>query len=310
MKKFAILNYQFAPMLEEVEQLELGFPEWDSVDPQVSFENKQQIFGRIFDDDYSGVRPVNIKGYRRNYQHDHLMMPTDDIIVLRISNKRNTRIYNADFTSRNCEDYPYCLVVFDNRTGVQRMLIEMKTAAFADPNTLIKAMQQTLNKILQHYKLAISLDPIFRVQDFKDTVNQFSEGFSEVIFCLPHKNLDRVMEDMNLSLYGIRDAWKTEMILAFRAPKGGRVPIDLEDEDQMELVKLACGIGGATINMNPTGKNRPYIHCGEGHYVTESMENDIFDGLSKDNPAQSMFEEMSPLNRLKLAMKQIKNHYD
>lgn len=310
MIKFAILNYQFAPMLQKVEQLELDFPEWDKVDPNVSFENKQQIFGQIFDDDFSGVRPVKIEGSRRHYRHDHLMKPTDGIIVLRISNMRTTKIYNADFTSKDYEDYPYCLVVFDNRPGIQRMLLEVKAAAFSDPNTLIRAMQQSLNKILKHYKLEISLDPIFRMQDFKDTVNRFEEGFREVSFCLPHKNLDRVMEEMDLSLYSIRQNWKTQMKLTFTAPKGGRVPIDLEDEGQMELVKLASGIGGATINMIPTGKSRPHIHCGEGHFVIESMENRIFDGLAKDDPNKSMFEEDSPLNQLKLAMKAIKNHYD
>ena len=310
MKKLAILNYQFAPMLEKVTELELDFPDWEKVDPQLSFENRQQIFGKIFEEDYDNVRPIKFELRRRHYPHVHLMRPTDDIVVFRVVNKRTTKITNQDFNKDAYDDYQNCVVVFDNRPGVQRLLVEVKQSAFADPGTLIKLLEESINRILKHYKLEISLDPIFRVQDFVDTVNRFDEGFREVAFHLPHKNLDRVMEEMDLTLHSIRESWKTEMHIVFKAPKGGRVPIDLKDKDQMELVKLASGIGGATINMTPTGKSRQQIHCGEGRYVMESMEESIFSELSSNNPDHSLFEEDSPLNRLKLAMKNIKNHYD
>lgn len=312
MAKFAIYNYQFEPMLERFEQMQLDFPEWEKVDPKVSFENRQQIFGQLFEDDYNQVkgRTLDFELRKRPYRHDHLMKPTDGIIVMRVANKRTTRITKADFSTSDVDDYPNCLVIFDNRPGIQRLLIEQKSSVFTETKTVANIMSQAFNKILAYYKLSVSLDPIFRTKEFENTVNQFTEGFRKIIIHLPHKNLDRVMEEMETSLTDVRADWETAMDISFIAPKGGRVPIDLKNERQMGLVRLGSTIGGATIEMIPTGRNRSSVWCGEGHFVTEGISDTIFKGLTEKNPMESLFEEDSPLNQLKLAMKAIKNHYD
>lgn len=313
MAKFAIYNYQFEPMLEKFEQMELEFPEWEKVDPKVSFENRQQIFGQIFEDDFNKVEGRTLKFKMRNkiLRHDHLMKPTDGIIVMRVANQRITKITKADFTTDVVDDYPNCLVVFDNRDGIQRLLIEQKSSAFAETKTVAKAMKDAFNHVLKHFKLSISLDPIFRAKEFDKMVKQYDHiGFRLVKFVLPHKNLDRVVEGMEQTLSDIRANWQTTMEIAFKAPQGGRVPIDLTNERQMNLVKLASGIGGDTIRMTPNGQYQRQLFCGEDSFITENIESDIFTELAKENPINSLFEEDSPLNRLKIAMKQIKNHYD
>lgn len=312
MAKFAIYNYQFEPMLERFEQLEFDFPDWDKVDAKVSFENRQQIFGQIFDDDYNKVkgRELNFEMRKRPYRHDHLMKPTDGIIVMRVANKRTTKITKADFTTDELDDYPNCKVVFDNRPGIQRLLIEQKSDAFKETSTVANLMQEAFNRILRHYKLRVSLDPIFRTKEFENTVNQFNEGFRKVIIHLPHKNLDRVMEEMEASLTDVREDWQTAMDISFIAPKGGMVPIDLKNKRQMGLVKLASTVGGSSIEMIPTGKSRASVFCGKGSFVTEGISDTLFRELTEKDPREYMFEEESPLNRLKIAMKQIKNHYD
>lgn len=313
MAKFAIYNYQFEPMLEKFEQMQLEFPEWGKVDPKISFENRQKIFGQLFDDDYNQTdgRVLKFKLRNKVYKHNHLMKPMDGIIVMRVANQRTTKITKADFTTDVFEDYPNCLVVFDNRPGIQRLLIEQKSSAFAETKTVAKIMKETFNNLLKHFKLSISLDPIFSAKEFDKMVLQYEHiGFRQIKFVLPHKNLERVVEGMEQTLSDIRANWETTMELVFKAPKGGRVPIDTSNERQMHLVRLASGIGGETIRMTPNGQYQKQLNCGEDSFVTESIDNDIFNELSMTNPRTSLFEEDSPLNRLKIAMKAIKNHYD
>ena len=42
--KFAIYNYNFLRIIEPNKQLQLEFPEWQKVDVEESFENRQQMF--------------------------------------------------------------------------------------------------------------------------------------------------------------------------------------------------------------------------------------------------------------------------
>lgn len=313
MAKFAIYNYQFEPMLEKHEQLTLDFPEWEKVDPNVSFENRQKIFGQIFEDDYNQVQGhvLDFELRKRPYRHDHLMKPTDDIIVLRVANKRTHRITKMDFTIDDVDDYPNCLVIFDNRPGIQRLLIEQKSGVFTETKTVANIMSEALNKVLSHFKLNLKFYPIFRAREFVNLVKQYDHvGFRVVKFMFPHKNLDRVVEGMEITLADIRNNWKTNMEITFKAPKGGRVPIDTKNERQLSLVRLASGIGGETIQVVPNGQYQRQVAVGEGSFVTETIESDIFKELTQKDPIASLFEEDSPLNRLKIAMKQIKNHYD
>lgn len=313
MAKFAIYNYQFEPMLERISQMELDFPEWEKVDPKVSFENRQQIFGQLLEDDYNQVpgHTLEFELRKRPCRHDHLMKPTDDIIVLRVANKRTHRITKMDFTIDDVDDYPNCLVIFDNRPGIQRLLIEQKSGVFTETKTVANIMSEAFNKVLSYFKLTLKFFPIFRASEFVNLVNQHEQdGFRVVKFVFPHKNLDRVVEGMEITLADIRNDWKTTMELTFRAPKGGRVPIDTKNERQMSLVRLASGIGGETIQVIPNGQYQHQVAVGDGSFVTENIENDIFKELTQKDPIESLFEEDSPLNRLKIAMKRIKNHYD
>ena len=45
--KFAIYNYNFLRIIEPNKQLQMEFPDWQVVDVEESFRNRQQVLGDI-----------------------------------------------------------------------------------------------------------------------------------------------------------------------------------------------------------------------------------------------------------------------
>ena len=45
MKQFALYNYQFEPIYEPDQELKIQFPQWQYVNPDESFDKRQEIFG-------------------------------------------------------------------------------------------------------------------------------------------------------------------------------------------------------------------------------------------------------------------------
>ena len=311
MAKFVIYNYRFEPNLKDDLQLQIKFPDYVNINAKESFEKRQEIFGNILLDDCCGKdnnKAIDFTYKRKPYFHEFITQPVDDIFVMRMSNKRTAYLTGRDFVTLAHDNYPYCIVVIDNRPGIQRILIEQKVKAFDSVSTVANIMQTTFNKLLKYWKLTISLDAIYRTSEFKNTVKLWPNGFRKIILHLPHKNLDRVMDSFEQSLTDVREDWNTAMDISFIAPKGGNVPIDLNNKRQMALMDLGATIGGSSIEMIPTGKSQPSVWCGKGKFVTEGIDDGIFNDLGKGSV--EMFEEDNAINKLKLALKAIKNRYD
>lgn len=50
--KFAIYNYNFLRIIEPNKQLQMEFPDWQVVDVEESFRNRQQVLGDILQSDF------------------------------------------------------------------------------------------------------------------------------------------------------------------------------------------------------------------------------------------------------------------
>ena len=308
MLKFVIFNYRFEPNLQDDLQLQIKFPEYVNISAKGSFEKRQEIFGNILLDDFRGNKAVSFSYKRKPYCHVFVTQPVDDIFVMRMSNKKTTYLTGRDFVTSAHDDYPYCIVVIDNRPGIQRILIEQKAKAFDSVSTVANIMQTTFNKLLKYWKLTISIDAIYRTSEFMNTVKQWPNGFRKVTLHLPPKNLERVMEDLEQTLADVREDWDAAMDISFKALKGGIVHIDPNNKRQMGFVNLGASIGGGSIEMIPAGKSQPSVWCGKDKFVTESINDGIFKEMEK-GPVD-MFKEDNAIDRLKLALKAIKNRYD
>ena len=162
MSSFAIYNYQFAKIIRRAREQRLFGKDALEMDAEEAFPLRQQLFGTLLTDDYKGeqenckIKFINGRS-DKEFIHRHLMPPTDDIVVMRVANVRNATYVNKDFNEDHVEDYQNCLVIIDNRPGIQRILIENKKRAFQDVKQVANILAFTFNLLLQRFSLKIEL---------------------------------------------------------------------------------------------------------------------------------------------------------
>ncbi len=271
---------------------------WVEMDAETAFPQKQELLGRLLMEDYNGQRPIRFVGLRgKEYHHQHVIKPTDDITIMRISNRRTQTLTNIHFQKRSEEDYPYCNVIIDNRPGIQRIAIESGTKAFPEVKTLQNILESTLNgqHALRRYSLSISLAHLQNASKFweyaKDTRN-YAAGFHKVSFHLPYINLERLKKAHQSFLQESRTSFDSKLDIELTAPEGGagRVKLDENDKFQTGLVNyLMEEIGGENIKMYAnSNKSRPII-VGAKSYRVIVIPEKTFENLAKDEKEGDMF---------------------
>ena len=299
--KFAIYNYNFLRIIEPNKQLQLEFPEWQKVDVEESFENRQQMFGDILQSDYH--TPYQFESARgKQYWHRQVVKPQDEVYVMRVANVTNVTITDEQLKSKDYADYRNCLVIVDNRPGIQRVAIERKTKAFSDTKTVAGILETSLCKLMRQKLLKVKLTAVYGTNVFWTTLNDYPDGFRKVRFHCPPLNLERLTKVMDKYLKTAREDWDSDLDFSFGANEGGVVKIDPDNERQRALVKGASG-GGVWIEMYPKGKRRP-VYCGKNQFVVMNVDSDVFDELVSD---QRVIPNVgsSAMDKVKQFMKQV-----
>ena len=299
--KFAIYNYNFLRIIEPNKQLQLEFPEWQKVDVEESFENRQQMFGDILQSDYH--TPYQFESARgKQYWHRQVVKPQDEVYVMRVANVTNVTITDGQLKSKDYADYRNCLVIVDNRPGIQRVAIERKTKAFSDTKTVAGILETSLCKLLRQKLLKVKLTAVYGTNVFWTTLNDYPDGFRKVRFHFPPLNLERLTKVMDKYLKTAREDWDSDLDFSFGANEGGVVKIDPDNERQRALVKGASG-GGVWIEMYPKGKRRP-VYCGKNQFVVMNVDSEVFDELVSD---QRVIPNVgsSAMDKVKQFMKQV-----
>ena len=303
MKKinFAIYNYNFLRIIEPNKQLQMEFPEWQVVDVEESFNNRQFLLGDILLSDYN--TPYQFENAKKKkYWHVQVVKPQDEVYVMRVANVTNVTITDEHLKSKNYADYRNCLVIIDNRPGIQRIAIERKTKAFSDTKTVAGILEASLCKLLRQKLLKVKLTAVYGTNVFWTTLKDYPDGFRKVRFHFPHLNLERLTKVMDKYLKTAREDWDSDLDFSFGANEGGVVKIDPENERQRALVKGASG-GGIWIEMYPKGKRRP-VYCGKDQYVVSSIDSEVFDELVSDQRVIPGVGQ-SAMDKVKLFMKQV-----
>ena len=299
--KFAIYNYNFLRIIEPNKQLQLEFPEWQKVDVEESFENRQQMFGDILQSDYH--TPYQFESARgKQYWHRQVVKPQDEVYVMRVANVTNVTITDEQLKSKDYADYRNCLVIVDNRPGIQRVAIERKTKAFSDTKTVAGILETSLCKLLRQKLLKVKLTDVYGTNVFWTTLNDYPDGFRKVRFHFPPLSLERLTKVMDKYLKTAREDWDSDLDFSFGANEGGVVKIDPDNERQRALVKGASG-GGVWIEMYPKGKRRP-VYCGKNQFVVMNVDSEVFDELVSD---QRVIPNVgsSAMDKVKQFMKQV-----
>lgn len=210
MSKFAIYNYNFLRIIEPNVEHQLEFPDWENVNVKESFENRQQLLEELLLADYD--KPFQFENARKKlYWHKQIVKPQDNVYVMRVANVTNVTITDEHLKSQKYADYRNCLVIIDNRPGIQRIAIEQKSKAFSRTKTVANIIEASFCKLLKSKLLKVKLSAVFGTNVFWNMLDKYPNGFSKVTFHFPHLNLDRLTKAMDNYLKTAREDWDSDL---------------------------------------------------------------------------------------------------
>lgn len=249
MSTYAIYTYEFERIIRSAHrQQEIeGFPPPGCTDEE--WGKRQETFREFFKKDLPQDQRV-FKDGMSTYVYDTIFIE-GNIAIMKFGRLSKKHVTDAKLNDHKIEDYPWCYIIWDNRDGIQRMLIEQKPSAWPNSKTITgtrkvaKAVKVVINGWLSNKKgmhFNYGDGPVYKPKDFWESVKKFPQGFSRVHFSFPPPNLGRLL-DLADSIVGIRQETGGSYDADIKAPKGGVLNLVPENEQTRSLVNLssACG---------------------------------------------------------------------
>lgn len=295
MAQFQLYNYQFGQIRDVMPDLFSGKVYMSA---EEAFPQKQQILGKLFDDDYNKKEEIKFTGKseKKEYTHKYLMPPTDDIIIMRVANKKIRGFINAKFERETKEDFPNCIVIIDNRPGIQRIAIEVKKHVFQKDVTLTNILEYSLSKVLRGYSLNIELLKIQNSQTFWSYVNDtqtYPQGFYKVKFRLPHINLDRLHSAIDRLVDATRDmrmSMDSDFSWEQTAQPGGKINLSEDNEEQKRQISYMMDVvGGESVGLVPNGNKNRTIWMNSASSFCVAISNPVFTRIQEDAAGNTLF---------------------
>lgn len=309
MASYAIYNYQFAKIMKRSEEGRLFPDEGLEMTAGQSFPIRQTILQNIINDDFKKKKKISFVSKNsadKVYIHRYLIPPTDDITIMRIANKRSTTIVTKDLKEKQEDDYPNCIVVIDNRPGIQRILIENKKSAFQDVKQLANIIKYTLDLALYPYSLSIEMmhlqDPRVFWQ-FANDRRSYPDGFYKVSFHLPHLNLERLKKVFDKVLILSREVFDSDLEWSYKAQKGGKLQLDEKNEYQKALIDwMMREVGSENIKLYSNAQKQRAIIVGRESFLAVGISDTVIRRLTEEAVNGALFGS-SALDEIKLKTK-------
>lgn len=309
MATYAIYNYQFDKIVEHARQGEFEGMETVLMSADEAFPKKQEIFGEILNRDFKKEKAIDVIHFTnghgtKEYIHRHLIPPTDDIVIMRVANRKTQTIVDENLREKQVDDYQNCIVMIDNRPGIQRMLIENKKTAFCDVKSLANILEHTFNRLLRQYSLVISLDHLQDSRQFWQYANDrrtYPTGFYRICFKLPYPNLERLRKVYDRLFSQAQKSFDSRLNMDFTNPNG-QVRLDENDPYQKEAIEWFMEeAGGDVILYSNMAKKRP-IAVGKNSYRVITVSNTTIQRVTEDAVNNDLFGS-SALDEVKQKLK-------
>ena len=309
MASFALFNFEFEPIQNKLRQAELKGMESVLMSASEAFPRKQEILGDILLKDFKKEKIEDIIHFKngegpKEYIHRHLMPPTDDIVIMRVANRKHLQIVDENLKPKQVDDYQNCIVMIDNRPGIQRMLIENKKTAFRDVKSLANILEYTFNRLLRQYSLVISLDHLQDARQFWQYANDrrtYPQGFYRICFRLPYPNLERLRKVYDRLFSQAQKSFDSRLDMDFTNPNG-QVRLDENDPYQKEAIKWFMeDAGGDVILYSNMAKKSPIV-VGKNSFRAITVSNTTIQRVTEDAVNNDLFGS-SALNEVKQKLK-------
>ena len=221
---------------------------------------------------------------QKEYIHRHLMPPTDNIVVMRVANRKTQTIVDAELREKRVDDYQNCIVIIDNRPGIQRILIENKKVAFRDVKQLAGILQHTFRQLLKPYSLIITLDHLQDSRKFWHYVNDlrtYPKGFYKISFHLPYPNLERLQKVYDRLFTRARESFDSRLDMDFTNPTG-QVRLDEKDPYQAEAIKWFMEEAGGNVVLYSNMAKRSPIVVGKDSFLAITISDATIRRMTED----------------------------
>ncbi|MBO5467475.1 MAG: hypothetical protein J6A02_08560 [Prevotella sp.] len=307
---FQLYNYQFGKIVKNEPELSfVGEPTKKKLADEF-FSRRQEVLQEIFENDYNHIENKEIKfiypGIIHEYTHKHLIKPTDGIIIMRIGKKKKITRTTREFKTVVEDNYPNCIVIIDNRKGIQRMAIEVKPSAF-NPSHLSNIINYTLNNILKQNCLHIDFMHLQNAKHFWAIVNDketYKDGFYRIKFHLPHLNLERINKKLNSLTTKLRNSFDSDLECSLTANKGGSLNFDPNDTSQKEQIEFMMeDLGGNSIILYSNNNKKKKIDVGKKSFRYTYVSTTTINQLVEDSSGNNLFGS-NALDEIKTIMKE------
>lgn len=310
MASFALFNYQFDKIIDNSRQYKIDGIDTVVMHADEAFPKRQDIFGEILLRDYQKTKSEDIIHFKnaqglKEYVHRHLMKPTDDIVIMRVANRKTQTIVDSELMEKKIEDYQNCVVMIDNRPGIQRILIENKKAVFNDVKQVAKILEFTFNQLLPRYSLKIRLEHLQNKRAFWQYAydrQTYPNGFHKISVHLPYPNLERLKKVYDRLFGQARDHFDSKIDFDLVAPEGGQIRLDEKDSYQSGLIEYLMEDAGAEVKLYSNTAKKTPIHVGKNSFRVVSIRDTTIRRITEDSANGDLFGS-SALDEVKSKLK-------
>ena len=296
MAKFQIYTYMFRPVMEK--QQEIPFEEFEQIDVQESLDRKQELTGKILDNE----ERLKFEFNDTEYEHETYISKSG-IYMFRIANNgHEPQKREFGFKVITETNHPSSLVIIDNRKDRQVIAVEDKgnKSAFKKQLPLTDIIQATLRKKLQGYRLTLDISPKYHTSSFWQVVDvaMKMKGIEVVEFPFPYPNLPVITNMAGEYFADVARRTNSEATLKLEGQNKESVRLNKEDLWVLNAVK-ACAASGRPILIKPKGSAKKEI--GVENPVFEEIPNAALTGLDQKDLFDSKFQAIVEfLNKIKL----------
>ena len=206
MVDFILYSYQCNPEHIEIDPKKTFLTEYDIKENLRADENMarhQALFQEFFEGEDEPSRKVGDQVFFKHsmgcYYAAKIMMNQGGIIMLRLQKDR-TREFEKGFKILRQTEQPSGMIIIDNRTEQQRVLIEQKKDVFA-PSTIARMMEQTIGTwMTRKYRVGMRMRMVYKKEQFWNVIEEYGYCIKKLVFDFPYPNMARPMDKLGASL--------------------------------------------------------------------------------------------------------------
>ena len=170
----------------------------------------------------------------------------EEIYQFRVGFKKGLEVTNKDFSKSKVNDWPNTIVLVNNDSQVQKLLIQHNNRVSNDVSTVVNHIVKSLNTILRPAQLNVQIEPIFEAKAFWHLVKQYLNRITVVDFELVTPNLANISGNLSEELkFAQKDLNSVKLHLKFQSDAHSSLDLSEGNKQLNGIVDYASQGGGS-----------------------------------------------------------------